>query len=78
MTSNNLTLAELNREIKSCIESRFTSPVWVIAEINSLNIHRSGHCYLELVQKSEFNDSVIASARGVIWSLIFNRLKISY
>jgi exodeoxyribonuclease VII large subunit len=75
MTGSNFTLSELNREIKSCIESRFTSPVWVIAEINSMNIHRSGHCYLELVQKSDLNDSVIASARGVIWSSIFNRLK---
>ncbi len=75
MAGHNYSLSELNREIRSCLEARFSAPVWVIAEINSMTVHRSGHCYLELVQKSDSNDSVVAAAKAVIWSSLYSRIK---
>ena len=68
MHDSALTLIELNQQIKSAIEQRFDSPVWLIAEINSINRHRSGHCYLEFVQKAKNYDQIIAKTRATIWS----------
>ncbi len=63
-----LTLLELNRLVKKTVELQFDSPVWIIAEINNINEHRSGHCYLELIQKAQDRDLIIAQARAMIWS----------
>lgn len=45
--------------------------IWVTAEVSSINRNGSGHCYLELVEKSENTDSVIARQRATIWSSKF-------
>ena len=48
-------------------------PVWVVAEIAECKVNYSGHCYLELVEKTEATDSRAtnsvpkAQARAVIW-----------
>lgn len=75
MAEKSYTLQELNNEVKYAIESNFSSTVWLVAEINRLTINRSGHCYLELVQKSSGSDKIIASARGTIWASKFMILK---
>ncbi len=68
MSSSAISLYELNNTIKSVINSTFDSEIWVVAEINNINLHRSGHCYLELVQKAKNSDTVIAQARATIWA----------
>lgn len=68
MSFPTLTLLELNRSIKKAIDASFDAPVWIIAEINNINLHRSGHCYLEFIQKAKDSDKIIAQARGTIWS----------
>ena len=68
MSVESLTLIELNKLIKTTIERNFDSSLWLIAEINTINHHRSGHCYLEFVQKAQNNDQIIAKARATIWS----------
>jgi exodeoxyribonuclease VII large subunit len=68
MSRQSLTLLELNEKIKSAINESFDAPVWLVAEINNINLHRSGHCYLELVQKSEYDDKIIAQMRATIWA----------
>ena len=40
-------VSDLNREIRACIEPRFTM-IWVEAEISNLKLHTSGHIYLTL------------------------------
>ncbi len=40
-------VSDLNREIRACLEPRFTA-VWVEAEISNLKLHTSGHIYLTL------------------------------
>ncbi len=66
-----LTLLELNKTIRLTLEEKFDAPVWIIAEINNINIHRSGHCYLELIQKAKDSDKIVAQARATIWATQF-------
>ena len=46
-------------------------PVWVVAEVAELKVNYSGHCYMELVEKSEpkrgGSSTPTAQARAVIW-----------
>lgn len=69
MSSTSLTLLELNKLIKSTIEQKFDSTLWLVAEINNITEHRSGHCYIELVQKSSEKDLIISQAKATIWSV---------
>jgi exodeoxyribonuclease VII large subunit len=71
MSVPTLTLLELNKSIRLTLEEKFDAPIWIIAEINNINIHRSGHCYLELVQKAKDSDKIVAQARATIWATQF-------
>nr|ESK35575.1 hypothetical protein F987_04156 [Acinetobacter gyllenbergii NIPH 230] len=44
----------------------FDEPLWVKAEIRNLSI-KGGHYYLELAEKEEDTDKVIASCKATIW-----------
>jgi exodeoxyribonuclease VII large subunit len=68
-----LTLFELNQWIKDTLSHAIPSTVWVVAEISELKENRSGHCYLELVEKKE--NEIIARARATIWSYTYRILK---
>lgn len=73
MTSmpKHITLSELQRHIKQALEGALPLPVWVVAEVSELKVNYSGHCYLELVEKSEpargGTPIPRAQARAVIW-----------
>ncbi len=75
MSRNIITLSDLNKEVKFVIKNGLPEPRWVTAEISDLNINRSGHCYLELVEKNEADERIIAKARGIIWSYTFNMIR---
>ena len=68
-----ITLQQLQQRIKGTIEQALPLPVWVAAEISELKVNYSGHCYLELVEKSDQpsarSNAAIpkAQARAVIW-----------
>ena len=66
------TLSELQHEIKESISEQFPFAVWIVAEINTLTRHKSGHCYMELVQKSRTSNSIIAQARATVWANKFS------
>lgn len=68
-------LYQLNQQIKQQLSEAFGQPQWVIAEISEINTNRSGHCYLELIEKSADNDQIIAKARATIWSFTYRMLK---
>jgi len=75
MSDNSLTLIELNQKIKSSLEHTFNSTVWLVAEINSINKHRSGHCYLEFIQKAKDYDQIIAKTRATIWATQYRMIE---
>lgn len=67
---NHLTLAQLQRLIGEAVGTALPLPVWVSAEIAEMKVNYSGHCYLELVEKSGADGSgavATAQARAVIW-----------
>lgn len=66
-----LTLSELNALIKESLEIAFPEQLWVIAEIGELKVNRAGHCYIELVEKDEASDKILARSRATIWSWQF-------
>ena len=51
--AQHITLSELQHRIKSAVEGSLALPLWVVAEVSELKVNYSGHCYLELVEKSE-------------------------
>ena len=63
-----ISLFELNRLVRDLVYDGFPSAIWITAEISQMTENRSGHCYLELVEKSRDDDSVIASSRATIWA----------
>ncbi len=70
-TTQHITLSELQRRIKQAVEGALPLPVWVVAEVAELKVNYSGHCYMELVEKSEpakgGTPTPRAQARAVIW-----------
>lgn len=65
--SESLTLLDLQRMVRTTLESRFDRPLWLRAEISELMVNRSGHCYINLVEKGESSATPRAEAHAVIW-----------
>ncbi|MGV8962492.1 MAG: exodeoxyribonuclease VII large subunit [Candidatus Saccharimonadaceae bacterium] len=74
-TQDILSLYELNNSVKNCIKQKFNATYWVRAETSDVRLHRNGHCYLEFIEKARDGQSIIAKARGTIWSNTFVMLK---
>lgn len=75
MSENILSLLELNNLVRRGIEACLPDTYWIQAEISDVRSNTSGHCYLEFIQKDERTSSLIAKARGVIWSNVFHVLR---
>ena len=73
--SNQLSLFELSQKIADALELGFPTTVWVVAEISDFNENRSGHCYLELVEKDDDKMQPKAKARAIIWAWSYRMLK---
>lgn len=59
-------LLEVANSVRKTISERYQSTFWVKAEMNKLNHYSySGHCYPELVEKS--NGKVVAQLRASLW-----------
>lgn len=66
MSEPQFSLSEYLSTVQEVIQVTFNEPVWVKAEIRSLSI-KGGHYYLELAEKDEHTDKVVASCRATIW-----------
>ena len=73
--SESILLSELTSLINNALKSNLPDSVWLVAEINSLNENRSGHCYIELVEKDKNSDNIIAKVRATIWSRTWRMIK---
>ncbi len=71
MQSESVSLHEFTKQIQGVVRSNFAQTVWIRAEINQISVNRSGHCYLELIEKHEKQDQIIASIRATIWASAF-------
>ncbi len=71
---SSLTLFDLQRIVRSTLEARFVEPIWISAEVSELKLNRSGHCYLNLVEKGSSDGAPRAEARAVIWKSAYGAL----
>lgn len=67
-------LYDLNCQISACVEQQFAVPIWVSAEVVGLSENRTGHCYLELMEKND-NGVIVAKAKATIWASLYKLIK---
>ena len=67
-------LYQLNQAIKESLKLVIPDTIWVRAEIHNVSTNYSGHCYIDLVEKSDFNDQIIAKQRATIWASTYRVL----
>lgn len=70
-----ISLLELQNEVQDALKSRFKQAIWVVAEVNELHENRNGHAYLDLVQKAEGSENIVAKSRAMVWANIYRMLK---
>jgi len=73
MPGDKRSLSELLGQVKGALEKELPEQYWVIAEIMELRENR--HCYMELIEKSEENDSLLAKVRATIWVSRYSMLR---
>ncbi len=71
---NHLSLSELNKIIRDCIDVNLSPSYWVVAEISELKVNQKGHCYLELTEKE--GENILAKSRATIWSYTYRNLSL--
>ena len=74
MTDDSFSLSELNRRVKDAIRDHLPETYWLRAETSDVRRNQNGHCYLEFVEKDAEKQHIIARARGMIWSNVFQML----
>lgn len=65
-TSSHYNLRQLNLLVRAVIEDALPTEYWVEAELSECREH-SGHCYMELIEKDERNNTPIARASAKCW-----------
>lgn len=71
MEQNVLSLYELNRLVRNVLEDAFDQSYWIQAELSDVGVNRTGHCYVDFVQKAPKGNAIIARARGTIWANVY-------
>jgi len=74
MPDKSLSLTELNLKVRDAIRDHLPDTYWIRAETSDVRPNRNGHCYLEFIEKDAARQSIIAKARGIIWSGVFHML----
>ncbi len=70
-----LSLYELGRLIRLTLCEGLPDAYWVQAELSEVREAYNGHCYIELVQKAERGNTLLAKARGTVWANVYKMLK---
>ena len=70
-----MSLYELGRLIRLTLREGLPDAYWVQAELSEVREAYNGHCYIELVQKAERGNALVAKARGTIWANVYKMLK---
>ena len=66
MITKRYSLIELNRLVRDAIECGLPDEYWVEAELSECR-ERSGHCYMELIEKDEQTNTPVARASAKCW-----------
>ncbi|WP_353159281.1 exodeoxyribonuclease VII large subunit [Acinetobacter guillouiae] len=77
MSDLQLSLSEYLATVQEVIRVTFDEAIWVKAEIRNLSI-KGGHYYLELAEKEEDSDKVIASCKATIWKFSAAKMVLTF
>lgn len=69
-----VTLYELNEYIRRILALNLSEALWISCEIAQVSEAR-GHCFLELVQKAENEENIVAQASAIIWQNNLRQLR---
>ena len=72
---NPLTLYSLNNLVREAVSDALPARYWVTGELSEVREAVNGHCYIELVQRDEATNELVAKARGTIWARIYSLLR---
>ncbi|MEO8503052.1 MAG: exodeoxyribonuclease VII large subunit [Acidobacteriota bacterium] len=67
-------VSALAGEVRALLREAYDG-VWVTGEIHALKIHRSGHVYLDLVEKDAAGDTILAKLDAVLWARDHERVR---
>ncbi len=69
-----ISLSELAAQITEGLERTLEPTYWVVAEISEIQVNRTGHCFLELIEKPEREQNPTAKMRAVVWANTYRML----
>lgn len=72
------TLHQLLSGVREALDRAFPVSVWVKGEVQSLSVNRSGHCYIDLIEKNTLTGALLAQARAIIWSNRYRSLAVRF
>ncbi len=67
-------LHDLHQFLRRALALNLPDPLWITAELAQVSLAR-GHLFLELVQKDEGSDGILAQAPAVVWDNVYRRLR---
>ena len=70
-----LTLYSLNNLVRGAINKTLPLRYWVTGELSEVREASNGHCYIELVQRDEVTNELVAKARGTVWARVYSLLR---
>lgn len=70
-----LTLYSLNNLVHNAIADALPTRYWVTGELSEVRETAVGHCYIELVQRDEETQELVAKARGTVWARTYSLLR---
>jgi exodeoxyribonuclease VII large subunit len=73
MPGEKQSLSGLLKQVKGALQKELPDQYWVVAEI--LELQDRHHCYLELIEKSEEDESLLARVRATIWASRYAMLR---
>ena len=72
------TLQQLLTQVREAIDDSFPLSVWVKGEIQGMSVNRSGHCYLNLIEKNILTGALLAEVRAIIWSSRYRSIAVRF
>jgi exodeoxyribonuclease VII large subunit len=67
------TLLELNEFIKKVVALNLPESIWINCEISQAGCSR-GQMYLELIQKDEVSNQILAQSKAILWARDYRRI----
>jgi exodeoxyribonuclease VII large subunit len=74
---DSVSLSQLCAGIQLAVQESLPDVYWVVAEISELTAHRTGHCYLTLIEKGPRGEPT-AQVRATIWAKRWESIRFQF